>query len=497
MDAPTPPSGPRPPDGSVDPPVDGPLSREQAVALLDRAAGLLADGEPAEAGRLYQRVIGHRDADITAAGLLGFGECLARLDREADAIEAWETIHELPPTPSTYLAWRNIAAARVRSGELRRALAAYTEADRLAPPEDKPEIASRLGWLSKELGDAQASRRWFARARGEGIATPVTFSIIGLTAAISLAGLTSGPAGAAITEALWLDKAGVADGEYWRLWSVTLVHGSLLHLFFNMYALWLAGTITERFYGSATYLLMYLLCAAAGSVASFVFGGDIPSVGASGAVFGMFGVLLAAMRAHDPMVDRRTRSILVQLGPLVAINLVLGFLVAGIDNAAHIGGLLAGIWLGALMVPTGIPTLTGAPDPATGTASWRTSRTLRWAGVLALVVVLLVGLVIGTRARGGTGPDGLTTVDQPSSPSSSSPSVASLSSIAASSPSSASVIGPARRAASSPRSTSRSIRSRMSVSRCLASSRSPSVALRPMATARSSSSFASRPRSPS
>ena len=83
---------------------------------------------------------------------------------------------------------------------------------------------------------------------------------------------------------------------------MTLLHGDLLHLAFNMYALYLAGTIVERWYGSLRFLAFYLACAAAGSVGSFVFGGDIPSVGASGAVFGLFGVLLAA--GTDPPPGR-------------------------------------------------------------------------------------------------------------------------------------------------------------------------------------------------
>ena len=111
-----------------------------------------------------------------------------------------------------------------------------------------------------------------------------------------------------LLQALWLDKLAVADGEYWRLWTVTLVHADLLHLFFNMYALYLAGPIVERWYGSLWFLILYLLCAAAGSVASFVFGGDVPAVGASGAIFGLFGVLLAANRLHHP-VDRANRGL--------------------------------------------------------------------------------------------------------------------------------------------------------------------------------------------
>ena len=153
---------------------------------------------------------------------------------------------------------------------------------------------------------------------------------------------------------------------------MTLLHGDLLHLGFNMYALYLAGTVVERWYGSIRFLLFYLACAAAGSVASFVFGGDVPSVGASGAIFGLFGVLLTAGRIHHP-VDRQSRGIMSQLLMLVVINIVFGFASSGaIDNAAHLGGLAAGLWIGALVPPTGVPTMSSlwqrAADPKTGGA---------------------------------------------------------------------------------------------------------------------------------
>ena len=405
MEAPPPP-GPDSAAGRPALPAQGPLTREQAAAVLDIAAGRVAAGEFGQALALYQRVVGHRDADVTAAALLGTGEAWYRLDHEDAAVESWSAVLQLPETPSTYPAIRNLAAAKVRAGDLRGALTLYREAERRAPPEDRAEIASRLGWLTKELGDTRASRRYFARARGDGLAAPVTVAIILVTSAISLAAMF-GSGADVLLQALWLDKDAVAAGEYWRLWTVTLVHANLLHLAFNMYALWLVGPIVERFYGAVVYLVMYLLCAAAGSIASFVFGPDVPSVGASGAIFGLFGVLLAASRVHDPIVDRRTRGLLVQIGPLILINLVFGFVSGFVDNAAHIGGLLAGIWLGALMVPSRVETLGGRWQRPGGAAveGWRGSLAIRLAAVLALVVVLAAGVALGTQARTG-GPAG-------------------------------------------------------------------------------------------
>jgi tetratricopeptide (TPR) repeat protein len=159
-------------------PPPGPLSREQARALLDRAAELLAAGDYREAAEHYRRIVGNDDATVTAAALLGLGEALYRLDQSDAAVATWEAVLELPETPSTYLAWRNVAAARVREGDLKGAIAAYREAERRAPPQDRPEIATRLGWLAKETGNVGASRRYFARGRGGGPAVPLTQSLI-------------------------------------------------------------------------------------------------------------------------------------------------------------------------------------------------------------------------------------------------------------------------------------------------------------------------------
>ncbi len=198
-----------------------------------------------------------------------------------------------------------------------------------------------------------------------------------------------------------LDKPAVAAGEYWRLWTVTLLHGNELHLFFNMYALYLSGRIVERWYGSLNFLVFYLACAAAGSIGSFVLGGDVPSVGASGAVFGLFGLLLAAGRIHHP-VDKQSRSIVSQLGMLIVINLLFGFAVPGIDNAAHLGGLAAGLWLGAIIPPTRVQTLASLWQRGREAGSAHMAKVPPFASVIALgvvVIVVVAGLLVGTAIR--------------------------------------------------------------------------------------------------
>ena len=192
-------------------------------------------------------------------------------------------------------------------------------------------------------------------------------------------------------------------------WSnVTLLHVDLLHLGFNMYALYLAGTIVERWYGPLRFLAFYLACAAAGSTASFVFGEGNLAVGASGAVFGLFGILLAAGRIHHP-VDRQSRGIMGQLLVLVVINILFGFASGGsIDNAAHLGGLAAGLWLGALVPPSRVPTLSALwQRPATAPAGAGQATAPGYVFLLGLAligIVVAAGIAVGTNDRlGSTG----------------------------------------------------------------------------------------------
>jgi membrane associated rhomboid family serine protease len=393
---------PRPPVTS-DPSRTGRLSREEAAALLTDADAALAAGDFRDAGVRYGRVIGFDDAAMTAAALLGLGEARYRMGDDDAALATWEAATKLVDTPSTYTAWRNVAAARVRGGDLHGAIDAYREADRRAPAEDKAEIATRLGWLNKEAGDPGAARRYFARGRGDGPLISVTTILIAATVIVSLSALWSAE-GTGLIDALALDKTAVAAGEYWRLWTVTLLHGSELHLAFNMYALYLSGRIVERWYGSVPFLVFYLVCAAAGSVGSFVFGGNVPSVGASGAVFGLFGLLLTAGRLHHP-VDRQSRALVGQLGMLIVVNLLFGVVVPGIDNAAHVGGLVAGLWLGALIPPTRVQTLASLWQRVGGAGASGAAHLAKvpWFGYVIAIgvvgIVVVLGLMVGTAAR--------------------------------------------------------------------------------------------------
>ncbi|MDB5384601.1 MAG: hypothetical protein JWM11_247 [Planctomycetaceae bacterium] len=139
-------------------------------------------------------------------------------------------------------------------------------------------------------------------------------------------------------------------GQPWRLVSSLFLHGGVFHLAFNMWALWNTGRFLERLVGNVGLLVVYFASGVLGSVASLWWNGDVVSVGASGAIFGLIGALLTFIwnRAETfPVADIvRMRSSLLSF---IGYNLLFGTAVGGIDQAAHFGGLLGGLVCGLLL----------------------------------------------------------------------------------------------------------------------------------------------------
>lgn len=136
----------------------------------------------------------------------------------------------------------------------------------------------------------------------------------------------------------------VAAGQYVRLITAIFLHGGFLHLGMNMYMLMVMGRDLEHALGRVRYLALFLLAGLGGSTASYFFNGvDVPSVGASGAIFGLFAAIF--MFGRERGLD--TQSIVA----IVGLNLVIGFVVPGIDWHAHVGGLLAGGVAGWALLP--------------------------------------------------------------------------------------------------------------------------------------------------
>jgi membrane associated rhomboid family serine protease len=128
---------------------------------------------------------------------------------------------------------------------------------------------------------------------------------------------------------------GVADGQYYRLLTAAFLHGGYLHIALNMYALFLFGPPLEQALGRVRFVALYLISALGGSALSYAFSNPAqPSLGASGAVFGLLGAFFVVNRR----LGRDTSGLLV----LVAINFAFGFIAANIDWRAHLGGLIAG-----------------------------------------------------------------------------------------------------------------------------------------------------------
>ena len=133
--------------------------------------------------------------------------------------------------------------------------------------------------------------------------------------------------------------ASVQNGEIYRLVTCMFLHGNSIHLFFNMYALYIIGPEIERYYGSFKFLIIYLFSGIIGSLFSAVLITS-PSIGASGAIFGLFGALLYFGFNYRATLDGYLKS---QIIPLILINLLVGLIVPGIDVYAHIGGLIGGL----------------------------------------------------------------------------------------------------------------------------------------------------------
>ena len=138
----------------------------------------------------------------------------------------------------------------------------------------------------------------------------------------------------------------VIDGQWWRLLTSFFLHGGLMHLLMNMYGLFFVAICLEPMLGRLNYAAAYLACGVASSVVSIWWHPASVGVGASGAIFGLYGVLTALIIASKVNVKEKRGMLLISL-PFIAINLLLG-LSGGIDNSAHIGGLICGLIIGFL-----------------------------------------------------------------------------------------------------------------------------------------------------
>jgi len=179
------------------------------------------------------------------------------------------------------------------------------------------------------------------------------------------------------------------DGEWWRLGSALFLHFGLFHLAMNMLSLWDGGRLVERMYGSGRFVLIYFCSGLTGNLLSLIAQGDrAVSGGASGAIFGVYGALMVFLwRERGHLHPGEFKWLFWGAAGFSAVTIVLGFQVTGIDNAAHIGGLLAGILLGAALT-----------RPHTAAAAAGLTRWLA-AGALALSLALMITNIPAPRYR--------------------------------------------------------------------------------------------------
>jgi rhomboid protease GluP len=184
----------------------------------------------------------------------------------------------------------------------------------------------------------------------------VTQLIVGINAAVFVVmtlagvGMLSNPSGQDLVRFGANFGPLTVSGQWWRLLTCIFIHGGLLHIAFNMWCLWDLGRLAESVYGHWTFAAVYLISGLSASLASVIWNPFILSVGASGAIFGIAGALIASFYLGEFSLPRAAMSGMLRSVMLfVGYNLFFGAVIAHTDNAAHIGGLLMGLLLGALI----------------------------------------------------------------------------------------------------------------------------------------------------
>jgi len=205
------------------------------------------------------------------------------------------------------------------------------------------------GSRAKVVTRGQIRSRWGAGGGVMSGGAPVTKVLIGINVALFLAELLFGAVGmmgGGSTRVL-VDMGALVPAfvgvnhEYWRLFTAMFLHGSLLHIAFNMYALYIGGSYLEMIAGKGKYLAVYVVAGVAGNVAVYLLAAPISvTIGASTAIFGIFGALfIYSLHNRDSAVGRALSS----MGTVILINLVITFVVPGISWQGHVGGLIGGV----------------------------------------------------------------------------------------------------------------------------------------------------------
>jgi rhomboid protease GluP len=186
----------------------------------------------------------------------------------------------------------------------------------------------------------------------------------------------------------------IAAGEYWRLFTATLLHDGIIHLLFNLYALFALGPMLEAYLGPARFVAIYVLGGLFGSLFSYAFSAA-PAVGASGAIFGIIGATTVYFFRYRNNFGSQGRAILQNMLVVIVINLVFGLSAGNIDNWGHIGGLLGGAFVALGLVPEyqapAVVRMGNQPLEVKNRRSWEVAWIV-FCSIVFIVGVLLVNM---------------------------------------------------------------------------------------------------------
>ena len=207
---------------------------------------------------------------------------------------------------------------------------------------------------------------------------PATIALIGINVIVFLVELAGGGTGQFSGGGSVIHDAGlrgpeIADGDWWRIITGGFLHAGFLHLLFNMYVLYVAGSILEPGIGTARFLGIYFVSLIAGSLGALIVDPNTLTVGASGAIFGLMAAVIVVARG------RGVEQVAQQFGLFVVLNLVLTFSISGISVGGHIGGLIGGL-VAALLVIFVERQMSGRPGFA-----------LELAGILMMIAATFAG----------------------------------------------------------------------------------------------------------
>ncbi len=198
-------------------------------------------------------------------------------------------------------------------------------------------------------------------------------------------GLGSGGGGQVYTKGALFGPAIVHQHEYWRLVTSGFLHAGFFHIFVNMLSLWFIGQMLEPAIGRVNFAAVYLASLFAGSFGALLFQPDVNTIGASGAIFGVFGALIVVARARGIPIWQSG------LGTVLVLNLLFSVTFSGISIGGHLGGLIGGLITGTLIVELG---------------ERRGMRTPALAGCVLVAVISVAG-AIAVAGSTGIAPNGI------------------------------------------------------------------------------------------